>query len=80
MFNWSEGFAGEQRRLDAQQEEARRKMEANKWLEWSGGPCPVEDDLLVDVKWPDGWGFDTLPAERIDWFEDAPFKWRKSNV
>lgn len=46
------------------------------WQEWAGGACPVEDDTLVDIHWFDDWGFDGIPAERIDWHAEAPFLWK----
>ena len=30
------------------------KADADGWIEWNGGECPVNDDSLVDVRFPDG--------------------------
>ena len=30
------------------------KADADGWIEWKGGECPVDNDSLVDVKFPDG--------------------------
>lgn len=30
------------------------KADADGWIEWKGGECPVDDDSLVDVRFPDG--------------------------
>jgi len=30
------------------------KADADGWIEWNGGECPVDNDSLVDVKFPDG--------------------------
>ena len=29
-------------------------VDADGWIEWNGGECPVDNDSLVDVKFPDG--------------------------
>lgn len=50
----------------------------NEWIDWNGGPCPVDDDDLVDIFWDEEWGFDAIPAERIDWHDEAPFRYRLS--
>jgi len=34
--------------------QAYPKADADGWIEWKGGECPVDNDSLVDVKFPDG--------------------------
>ena len=34
--------------------QAYPKADADGWIEWNGGECPVNDDSLVDVRFPDG--------------------------
>ena len=34
--------------------QAYPKADADGWIEWNGGECPVDNDSLVDVKFPDG--------------------------
>jgi hypothetical protein len=45
-------------------------QEAEGWIEWKGGKCPVHYGVLVDVKYRDGGFGHKLPAQ-----EDSN-KWR----
>ena len=38
----------------------------DEWIEWNGGECPVDDDSLVDVRFPDGSEYFNTDAD-WDW-------------
>lgn len=46
--------------------QAYPKTDADGWIEWEGGECPVGDDSLVDVRFPDGSEYFNTDAD-WDW-------------
>lgn len=47
--------------------------DADCWIEWSGGDCPVPEGTLVDVKFANGEpAAGVIPAEEWDWTHDEP--------
>lgn len=46
--------------------QAYPKADACGWIEWKGGECPVGDDSLVDVRFPDGSEYFNTDAD-WDW-------------
>ena len=46
--------------------QAYPKADADGWIEWGGGECPVGDDSLVDVRFPDGSEYFNTDAD-WDW-------------
>lgn len=46
-------------------EHAKRVADAEGWIEWPGGECPVEKGTLVDVRYRDGQELSALPANDI---------------
>lgn len=41
------------------------------WIEWKGGECPIADDALVDIKFPDWDEILSTPAGDWNWGEDC---------
>lgn len=44
-----------------------REQQDGDWIDWSGGECPVDADVMVDVEFRDGFPSDPVPAGRRDW-------------
>lgn len=44
-----------------------RQVENDGWIEWSGGPCPVNDEQLVDIRYRDGTLFTDSEASDFRW-------------
>ena len=40
---------------------------SNEWQEWGGGKCPVEDHVVVDIRWRDGDEEEMSEAYGWDW-------------
>jgi len=57
--------------------QAYPKADADGWIEWNGGECPVDNDSLVDVKFPDGSEYFNTDAY-WDW-SSAAFLSQKQN-
>lgn len=49
------------------------------WIEWGGGECPVETGTLVDVRYRDGKGCGSVPAnvDSEGWRDADSDYWRK---
>ena len=56
------------------------KADADGWIEWNGGECPVNDDSLVDVRFPDGSEYFNTDAD-WDWSNtsDTPISHYRSS-
>jgi len=56
------------KQLDASKEMLINKPDADGWISWSGGECPVScSETLVDCKRADGDEYDEYPAKCIYW-------------
>ena len=53
--------------LAASKEMLINKPDADGWIAWGGGECPVEDDELVEVRYRDGTIRDAYPAVGYIW-------------
>lgn len=51
--------------------------DADGWIEWSGGACPVPEGTLIDVRYRDGEELLGIPALiSAQWREASPDFWR----
>ena len=50
----------------------RIRVTADGWIRHFGDPCPVDSDVRVDVKWPDGGMSEGFPAK---FWEDGSYDW-----
>lgn len=53
-------------------------MENSDWIEWKGGECPVDEGIIVDVKYRDDEDhskglrlFGPIYASRLAWWHDG---------
>lgn len=47
------------------------KLDADGWIEWSGGECPVDPDDLVDLVARRGWKYTAMKAGHWGWRHDG---------
>ena len=52
---------------DQQDQQETQQSDADGWIKWSGGKCPVDDGAIVDVELRDGERFSDVDGSTLDW-------------